>query len=104
MIPVPPLPQFPTREEIEAYFASLRDEMPLPLDVTAAFRSLYDDLVRFGPPAFPELPELPEIVPSSVGRLFVVHLPAESLPPPPLPKVSKVIDGFDAALSNDVES
>lgn len=61
--------------------------MPLPSDVAAAFQSLYDDLMRFGPPAFPQLPELPEIVPS-VGRLFVVEVPAAVLPPPPPPKVT----------------
>jgi len=80
---IPPLPPFPTYDELEGYFYGARSYIPgIPSDVAAALRGLYDDLIRFGPPEFPELPELPEM-----GKLFIVQVPAVVPPPPPPPKV-----------------
>lgn len=63
----------------------------LPSDIANLVQGLYDDLMRFGPPALPKLPELhmPEIMQGGVGRLFVVEVPA-ALPPPP-PKVRRCL-------------
>ena len=80
---IPPLPPFPTIHEIEEYVQDTTAYIPnIPHDVATALKSIYDDLMRFGPPAFPELPELPD-----VGKLFVVQVPAIVELPPPPPKV-----------------
>ena len=80
---IPPLPPFPTYDELELYFHDATTYIPgIPSDVAAALRGLYHDLMRFGPPEFPELPELPE-----VGKLFVVQTRAIPPPQPPPPKV-----------------
>ena len=82
---IPPIPPFPSYEDVEGFVHDATAYVPgIPADLAAALRGLYDDLMRFGPPAFPELPELPK----EVGRLFVVEVPAAAPLPPPPPKVS----------------
>ena len=82
---IPPLPPFPTLNELEDYFTDAAAYVPhIPHDLASAVRSVYDDLMRFGPPELPE-----SLTMAEVGKLFVVSVPAAVVkPPPPPPKVS----------------
>jgi hypothetical protein len=70
------IPPFPTYAELEEYVYSLEQYVPLPSDIAQVVQQLYRDLMRFGPPAFPEMP--------SFERFVEVPAPP---PPPPPPKV-----------------
>lgn len=78
---IPSLPPFPTINELEDYFNDATAYIPnIPHDVVTTIKGVYEDLMRFGPPQFPEL--------SEVGKLFVVQVPAAMPAPPPPPKVN----------------
>lgn len=83
---IPPLPPFPTLNELEDYFRDVTAYVPhIPHDLASAVRNVYDDLMRFGPPELPESLSMAE-----VGKLFVVSVPAAVAkpPPPPPPKTA----------------
>ena len=72
---LPQLPPFPTLEQLEEYIFQLEQYVPYPSDVAQVIQQLYRDLMRFGPPEFPQMPTFERFV----------QIPAP--PPPPPPKV-----------------
>ncbi len=69
----PQLPPFPTLEELEDFLIQLEQYVPYPSDITHMIQQVYRDLMRFGPPEFPQMPAFERFV----------QIPA----PPPPPKV-----------------
>ncbi|KAF8344085.1 uncharacterized protein EI90DRAFT_3114753 [Cantharellus anzutake] len=76
---LPQLPPFPTFEEVEDFLIQLERYVPYPSDVAQVVQQIYRDLMRFGPPEFPQMPAFERIV----------QVPAPPSPPPPKTTVEK---------------